>query len=302
MNNASDAMEGTAIEPRAPQSVPSARPVPTAEQLPAAPAKGGPTQQQVVTWGGYALLVVVVGIAASMSWTGLVGFGKDTLHLSGVMTYGVPVSLDVAAMLCGFLALRSVVSNDSAAGPRMLTFLLVGGSAAANYYHADHMKDGSTQAALYFGAMSILSWFLWDVVLRQIRRGMLRSIGAVERPLARFRLVRWMRYPRETFAAWSLSVRYGVTRPDDALQRVWDSQQQLETVREIEELEALQELPEGISKREAVEMAFKALGSLDVKEAIEWCGRRGVTVDRSYVYEIAKKIDQPSPRPLMAAS
>ncbi|WP_438297718.1 DUF2637 domain-containing protein [Streptomyces sp. HUAS TT7] len=247
-------------------------------------------QQRNVTYAGYAGLVIVVAIAAAMSWHGLVGFAERQLHMAAPWSYGVPVSLDVAAMLCGFLALRSVISHDSAAGPRFLTFLLVASSAAANYYQAEHMPgtEDHTAAALYFGGMSVLSWFLWDVVLRQIRRSMLKTIGAVERPLPKFRLVRWLRYPRETFAAWSVSVRYGLTRPDEALERVWETYEAQEAEEEIRELEELERLPNGITKKSAVEMAFKALGKTDVPAAIEWCADRGVSVDRSYGYEVAR--------------
>lgn len=238
-------------------------------------------QEQRVKITGYVLLLVVVAIAAAMSWNGLVGFGADVLHLSEPWVYGVPVSLDVAAMLCGFLALRAVIAHDSAAGPRLLTFFLVTGSAGANYYHADNAPGGSTAAALYFGAMSVLSWWLFDVVLRQIRRNMLRRIGAVERPLARFRAVRWLRFPRETYKAWSESVRYGITRPEEALSRVWQAQQ-------IKEAEDLKGLPEGITKADAVRLALSA-SSGNVPAALEWLEERGMTVDRSYAYDIAKK-------------
>ncbi|MFF9908773.1 DUF2637 domain-containing protein [Streptomyces olivaceus] len=249
------------------------------------PEQTAERQERRIKVTGYVLLMIVVAIAAAMSWNGLVGFGTDVLHLTQPWVYGVPVSLDVAAMLCGFLALRAVIAHDSAAGPRLLTFFLVAGSAGANYYHASlPEKGGSTAAALYFGAMSILSWWLFDVVLRQIRRTMLRRIGAVERPLARFRVVRWVRFPRETFAAWSLSVRYGLTRPEDALAQVWQTQQ-------IREAEVLNELPSNITKADAVRLALSAVGG-DVSAARDWLEERGMTVDRSYAYDVAKKAEK----------
>jgi Protein of unknown function (DUF2637) len=287
-------------------SIPTARaavdeqPQGTEDQPDRQKAQKAERRRKQVTYAGYGLLVVVVAIAAAMSWQGLIGFGDTVLKLKAPWVYGVPVSLDVAAMLCGTLALRSVVSNDSAAGPRLLTFLLVTGSAAANYWHADHLgKDGNTPAAMYFGGMSILSWWLWDVVLRQIRRSMLREMGAVERPLPRFRLIRWLRYPKETFAAWSESVRYGLSTPDEALGRIRAAEQAVAQERELRELERLERLPDGISKREAVQMAFKALGELDVPAAVAWCSERGVEVNLSYGYEIARRTE---PRALEAVS
>ncbi|MEV5880717.1 DUF2637 domain-containing protein [Streptomyces sp. NPDC052101] len=259
------------------------------------PEQKAENQERRVKTTGYALLLVVVAIAAAMSWNGLVGFGTDVLHMREPWAYGVPVSLDVAAMLCGFLSLRAVIAHDSAAGPRLLTFFLVAGSAGANYYHASTEPGGSTAAALYFGAMSVLSWWLFDVVLRQIRRTMLRRIGAVERPLARFRAVRWMRYPRETFAAWSLSVRYGLTRPEDALARVWQAQQ-------VKEAENLDELPAGIKKADAIQLALAAVGDKGVPAAVEWLRDRGMVVDRKYAYDVAKKVDGAPMPPQLSAT
>ncbi|MFJ2407061.1 DUF2637 domain-containing protein [Streptomyces xanthochromogenes] len=255
-------------------------------------------QQRNTMIAGYIGLFAVVAITAAMSWKGLTGFGHDVLHLPGKQAWGVPVSLDMAAMVCGALALRSVVLSDSAAGPRLLTFLLVAGSAGANWYHADRGVGGSTAAASYYAAMSVVSWALWEIVLRQIRRSMLKSIGAVERPLPKFRIVRWLRYPRETFAAWSVSVRFGLTRPDEALERVWETYEAQEAEQELRELEELERLPDGVTKRQAIELAFKALKDTNAPAAVEWCKERGVEVDRSYAYEVARKIE---PRELEVA-
>jgi hypothetical protein len=244
---------------------------------------------------GYVALAVVVGITAAMSWRGLVGFGTNVLHLSRPWCYGVPVSLDMAAMMCGALSLQAVADRDSAGGPRLLTFALILGSASANAYNAQRV--GGLAAALYFGSMSVLCGWLWDVVLRRVRRTVLRAIGAVERPLPRFRLVRWARYPRETYAAWSVAVKYGMTRPDEALAHVWQ-------VAQVEQIEQVETLPEGIAKADAVHMALTATKG-DVPAALEWLSKRGMDVDRSYAYDVRRKrvaaLPSPNAAPTTAA-
>lgn len=235
-------------------------------------------QEKAITIAGYVLLTVVVSCVALMSWTGLVGFGRDTLHMSAPLVWLVPISLDVAAMTCAFLSLRSTVAGDSATGPRLMVLAFVGASAVFNWVHAG--RTGSTAAEVFYGGMSLAAAALFDVVLRQVRRHLLRRQHAIERPLPRFRAVRWLRYPKQTYAAWSVAVRDGLTRPDEALAA-------LATVGTPPDAPlALQ----GASKTDALLIAFGAVGGLDVPAALTWLARQGVTVDRSHAYAIARPL------------
>jgi hypothetical protein len=169
-----------------------------------------------IAWAGYVWLVFVGACVVAASWTGLVGFAEDILRLDGRARYIVPVSLDGLAVTLAFLGLRSVLAGDAAIFPRLLAWLVVAGGATANYYQAWHAGQGEA-AAIYFGGMTLLVYLGFEVILRQLRREQLRAQGAVERPLPRFRLVRWLRFPLATFRAWSAAVEQGLTEPTDAV-------------------------------------------------------------------------------------
>jgi Protein of unknown function (DUF2637) len=254
--------------------------------------RGTRWQERATEAAGYVLLSLVVISVAAMSFTGLVGFGRDVLHLSGLAAAMVPVSLDMAAMSCGALGLRSVAAGESAAGARCMLAAFVIASASANYLHAERAY-GDTAAALFFGSMSVAAVAMFDLVLRSLRRAALRSIGAIERPLPRFRAVRWLRFPRETFGGWSMAVRFGLTRPDDALALVWERAEVRAAV------DARDADLAALSKAEALRTAFAAVGRVDVPAALGWLRERSVKIDRGYAYELAKTQRAPGSRALV---
>ncbi|MFI2610190.1 DUF2637 domain-containing protein [Kitasatospora sp. NPDC018619] len=172
-------------------------------------------------YGGasYTLLFCCAGVAAALSFHGLVGFGVQNLGLSGGWEYLVPFGLDGAAMFCSVLAVREASHGDAALGSRLLVWLFAGASAWFNWVHAPR---GLTHAGApqFFSGMSVSAAILFDRALKQTRRAALREQGLVPRPLPQIRIVRWLRAPRETYAAWSLMLLENVRSLDEAVDEV----------------------------------------------------------------------------------
>jgi len=195
-------------------------------------------------------------------------------------------------MACSALALRATIVRDSAVGPRALLWGFVVASAVANWYHA--VRTTGVPAALFFSGMSLASVALFEVVLRQLRRAALRDVEAIEDPLPRFRLLRWLRFFPETWAAWSLALRFGLTRPADALVVHWERTGQFRdhTVESTPDPQAvLVERLRSATKAQALRIAFTELGSLDVMAALEWLDDHGITPpSRTYAFVIKKDL------------
>ncbi|MFC5661873.1 DUF2637 domain-containing protein [Kitasatospora misakiensis] len=172
-------------------------------------------------YGGasYTLLFCCAAVAAALSFHGLVGFGVQNLNLSGGWEYLVPFGLDGAAMFCSVLAVREASHGDAALGSRLLVWLFAGASAWFNWVHAPR-GFGHAGAPQFFAGMSLSAAVLFDRALKQTRRAALREQGLVPRPLPQIRIVRWMRAPRETYAAWSLMLLEGVRSLDEAVDEV----------------------------------------------------------------------------------
>ncbi|MGP4111224.1 DUF2637 domain-containing protein [Streptomyces sp. 4N509B] len=167
----------------------------------------------------YTLLFCCAGVAAALSFQGLVGFGRENLNLSGGWEYLVPVGLDGAAMFCAVIAVREASHGDSSLGSRLLVWLFAGAAAWFNWVHAPR-GGGHAGAPQFFAGMSLSAAVLFDRALRQTRRAALREQGLVPRPLPQIRLARWLRAPRETYGAWSLMLLEGVRTLDEAVEEV----------------------------------------------------------------------------------
>lgn len=173
----------------------------------------------------YTLLFCCAAVAAALSFHGLVGFGRQNLNLTGGWEYLVPFGLDGAAMFCSVLAVREASHGDAALGSRILVWLFAGAAAWFNWVHAPRgaFHAGAPQ---FFAGMSISAAVLFDRALKQTRRAALRDQGLVPRPLPQIRIVRWLRAPRETFAAWSLMLLEGVRSLDEAVDEVREDKRQ----------------------------------------------------------------------------
>lgn len=200
-------------------------------------------KEAVYGTASYLLLFCCAAVAAALSFHGLVGFGRQNLDLSGGWEYLVPFGLDGAAMFCSVLAVREASHGDAALGSRLLVWTFAGAAAWFNWVHAPRGMDHAG-APQFFAGMSLSAAVLFDRALKQTRRAALREQGLVPRPLPQIRIVRWLRAPRETFAAWSLMLLEGVRTLDEAVDEVREDRRQDEQNRlrrrEHEKLERAQ--------------------------------------------------------------
>ncbi|MGW3013941.1 DUF2637 domain-containing protein [Streptomyces sp. NPDC001219] len=184
-------------------------------------------KEAVFASASYLLLFCCAAVAAALSFHGLVGFGVQNLNLSGGWEYLVPFGLDGAAMFCSVLAVREASHGDAALGSRMLVWTFAGAAAWFNWVHAPRGL-GHAGAPQFFAGMSLSAAVLFDRALKQTRRAALREQGLVPRPLPQIRIVRWLRAPRETFAAWSLMLLEGVRTLDEAVEEVREDRREKE--------------------------------------------------------------------------
>jgi hypothetical protein len=176
-------------------------------------------KERVYATASYSLLFCCAGVAAALSFHGLVGFGRQNLSLSGGWEYLVPFGLDGAAMFCAVIAVREASHGDASIASRMLVWLFAGAAAWFNWVHAPR-GVGHAGAPHFFAGMSLSAAVLFDRALKQTRKAALREQGLVPRPLPQIRLVRWLRAPRETYGAWSLMLLEGVRTLDEAVEEV----------------------------------------------------------------------------------
>jgi hypothetical protein len=244
----------------------------------------------VAALGSFATVLSAVEAAALR---GQIDFGCHVLQLRGAWLAIPPAALDGGILVAATLTLWAVLTGDSATLPRLMTVGLISAAAYANYQGAKH-AGRSTLAADYLAGASVTAYLLWHTILTRVRRTDLRRAGALDAPLPRFRLLRWIVAFSETCAAFRLAVRHGITRPDEALKRA-----RLQAAHEIPAADHELDPEELVSvaagrggKRRAVEHAAAVLGAAEPTRAQQWLADRGVNVDLSYISRTFAKLNQ----------
>lgn len=253
----------------------------------------------VATIGSF---IAVLAAIETLALRGQVDFSRHVLHLKGAWLAVPPIALEGGTLAAATLTLWAVLSQDSASLPRLMTAALLSAAAYANYQGAKH-ANRPTLAADYLAGASVAAYLMWHSILTRIRRAELRDAGAIETPLPRFRLLRWIFASRETYAAYKVAIRQSITRPDEALARLRyepvSAPAQGGDQMRSEELAAL--AAERGGKRRVVEYAAATLGTYEPIKAQQWLAARGIEVDQSYISRTLTRMIEDRRRELTAA-
>lgn len=243
----------------------------------------------------------VLGAIEAMALRGQVDFGHHVLHLRGIWLAVPPVALEGGTLAAATLTLWAVLAGDSAALPRLMTAVLI---CAAGYANSQGAKQAHrpTLAADYLAGASVASYLMWHSILTRIRRSELRQAGAIEVPLPRFRLLRWLLAFAETYTAFKVAIREGVTSTEDALAlaRREATPPPARSRQEIPDEELIALAGERGGKRRAVEYAAIMLGTDEAARAQQWLADRGIDVDHSYVSRTLSRMVNDRRHPLIA--
>jgi hypothetical protein len=241
----------------------------------------------------------VLAAIEAMALRGQIDFGRQVLHLHGYWLAVPPIALEGGTLAAATLTLWAVLTGDSATLSRLMTAALITAASYANYQGAER-AGRPTLAAGYLAGASVTAYLMWHTILTRIRRTELRAAGAIEAPLPRFRLLRWLLAPKETRQAFTIAVRESLTRPQDALAYIRE-QAALPPARRnhkrppADEAITTQELlaltAERGGKRRAIARAATALDTHEPAKVQQWLAARGIDIDLSYVSRTLK--DQP---------
>ncbi|NUR69755.1 MAG: DUF2637 domain-containing protein [Hamadaea sp.] len=161
-------------------------------------------------------LLTIVAIAASYGAAlGQAGFAELYLGMHGPERYVVFLIIEATAVALMLLANQTALAGDSAGGLWTLVWIVTAGAVTMQIVHANAI--GQPEAAMVYATASVLTVVLWRAKTRRSLRDRLRAAGMIEDPLPRYRPVRWVLRPRETFRAWYLALGEGVSDPATAM-------------------------------------------------------------------------------------
>ncbi|MEW2313542.1 hypothetical protein AB0918_33735 [Streptomyces sp. NPDC006864] len=173
-------------------------------------------------------LLVVLPITAPMAvaWTGQAGFAKDILGWEAPWTVLFAAAFELSTAFVGWMYHQARKDGDAGTLYRIATWIFAMGAALMNFWHASGMpKEGTrvwdetarrfveeitywhfTPKAVAFATMSIVGMALWELYATLLHRRKLREDGKVANARPSIGAVRWFRYPRHAFTAWSLAI------------------------------------------------------------------------------------------------
>ncbi|GAA4671932.1 hypothetical protein GCM10023214_78600 [Amycolatopsis dongchuanensis] len=164
----------------------------------------------------------------------------------------------------------------------LLVWVLASLSAYANWRAGVELH--AHDAVWFLPAMSGLAVVMVEVVSRAARRWVRVAAGVHEPALPRFRFLRWIFAPSETFAALRVAVLNGITDHHQAVNIVRARDNSVATAEPALSL---------VSKADAVRRAISATNSTDPSVLTEWLSGQGVEVSRPYIGRIAGQAQRP---------
>jgi hypothetical protein len=171
------------------------------------------------TVGRRAMIAGPILAPMTVAWIGQISFAMETLGwiFLGALVFAAAWELTTA--FTGWMYHQARKDGDRGTLFRVATWIFASSAGAMNYWHA--LPDGGsihhpTPKAVSYGSMSLVGIGLWELYSYLIHRKHLRAAGKIAEPRPSFGILRWVRFPRITWTAWSLSVRYGIKTVDEA--------------------------------------------------------------------------------------
>lgn len=153
--------------------------------------------------------VVVGPITAPMSvaWTGQIGFATGVLAwpFAGGVLYAA--AYELTTVFCGWLYHEARKDGDGGFVYRLAMWAFAAGAAAQQWWHYMDPDGTASYRSVTFASMTLVGVIVFELFARLVHRRKLRRDGKVDDSRPRFGLMRWVRYPRRTFDAWSLTIQ-----------------------------------------------------------------------------------------------
>lgn len=166
------------------------------------------------SFGRTAMIVGPITAPMSIAWTGQIGFAQGILKwpFAGGVMYAAAYELSI--IFCAWMYHEARKDGDSGAYYRALTWMFAVANGVQQWWHwADDWR--ATPRSVTYSVMTAVGILIWEAYAKLIHRRKLRADGKISSARPRINLVRWLRYPRISFTAWSGSIRHSFTNFSD---------------------------------------------------------------------------------------
>lgn len=161
-------------------------------------------------WVRTALVTGPIVSPMAVAWTSQTAFANKTLGWPGPAGIVFAAAWEASTAFCGWMYHEARKDGDRGTPYKVATWAFALGAGVMNYWHnmpGNNIAGTPTAKAVSYGVMSITGIALWELYTRLIHRKHLRSKGVINEARPNFGLLRWARFPKTTFRAWSATVK-----------------------------------------------------------------------------------------------
>lgn len=152
----------------------------------------------------------------SIAWTGQIGFAQGVLKWPFAGGIGYAAAYELTIIFTAWMYHEARKDGDSGAGYRLMTWVFAIGNGVQQWWHwSDNWH--ATPRSVTYSIMTAIGIIVWEAYARLVHRRKLRAEGKLSGSRPAIGWLRWMRYPRISFTAWSGSIRHGF----DNFQDMW---------------------------------------------------------------------------------
>jgi hypothetical protein len=168
--------------------------------------------------GRVVMITVPIVSPMAVAWTGQAGFAGRVLGwpLAAALLYAA--AYELSTVFCAWMSHEAKADGDRGTVYRVATWVFCFGAAAQQWWHYS-INWEPTSRSVIFSSMSIVGLAVWELYERLISRRALREAGRIGKARPKIDLARWVRYPRISWHAWSISILHDISTLDEAWTR-----------------------------------------------------------------------------------
>lgn len=178
-------------------------------------ARAESAKARALTFARTAIVVGPIIAPMSVAWTGQASFAMTSLGWSFLAGLLYAAAYELTTVFCGWMYHEARKDGDKGIEYRLAMWAFGAGAAAQQWWHYSPNWE-PTFRAVTFASMTMVSLVVFELFARLVHRRKLRRDGKIGQVRPRFGLIRWVRYPRTTFDAWSMSILKGFETVDQA--------------------------------------------------------------------------------------
>lgn len=162
----------------------------------------------IKTAARFGLVSIPVLAPMVVAWTGQAGFAMKIIgwDLPAAILYAA--AYELTTTFCAWMYHEARSDGDGGFEYRAATWAFALGSATQQWWH--YSADWhATPRSVTFASMTIIGLIVWELYARLMHRRTLRKKGLRSEVMPKIDLVRWVRFPRHAWRAWSHMIRTG---------------------------------------------------------------------------------------------